>query len=484
MLMLALFVSCSESESEEEAISFAYGLPEITSTDVISFNFGQSKTFAAQAANVDYLKVIDKPNAWTVVAVNDKVQITAPPESETSLEVQGTILIRAFNRTLNDSLSINLSVSIDVNAIQYSLAFSESHSDTEYFEWGETKSFPYVDRYVKDITARVSDGWIVAVNEAEKRLTVTAPSYNASSTNVISGQVDLSATPVTDAENISLSLSVAIPAYRVNIGGLGDDKLYAVYDNNNQGLAIISKEHVSFDDELTVLYVLNNNSYTDGYVFENGGKLTFADAAYEAGTASAATELTFAYDGAILKTVSGNVRESTISPYTVSDAEGNAYPVVKGGTTFWTDRNIKSRKAPDNSDLTFYFPGGIEANAATQGLLYNKTTAINGDEITATTRGICPQGWHVPSTEEFEYVVANPYRLYSSLATNFGGLIIIYSGNPLPVPTAGSYTSTGRSYGVAPSISPNTVSIENAGYTNASYHRNLRCVKDIPPFVK
>ena len=119
---------------------------------------------------------------------------------------------------------------------------------------------------------------------------------------------------------------------------------------------------------------------------------------------------------------------------TVTDHEGNVYNTVLIGTQCWTRENMRATTSPstgtnilENSVNSHsytgkkaYYVNGNAANTATYGLLYNWCAAVDtfntlygetstdADESHALAvtfsghrRGICPEGWHVPTDEEW-----------------------------------------------------------------------------------
>lgn len=111
-------------------------------------------------------------------------------------------------------------------------------------------------------------------------------------------------------------------------------------------------------------------------------------------------------------TISRKTAPST--PGQVTDIDGNSYKVVQIGSQTWMAENLKTTKysngeAIENvvSDMDWanITIGGFSAYdnnptlANSHGLLYNWAAVVDG-------RGICPQGWHVPSKEELETLIA------------------------------------------------------------------------------
>ena len=94
---------------------------------------------------------------------------------------------------------------------------------------------------------------------------------------------------------------------------------------------------------------------------------------------------------------------------TETDIDGNIYEVIKIGTQNWFGENLKTTKYNDGSVIPYVNDGflwtylttdafsyydGSETNQHTYGNLYN-WYAVN-------TGKLCPTGWHVPSSAEWE----------------------------------------------------------------------------------
>ncbi|MCL2650019.1 MAG: hypothetical protein FWD60_03205 [Candidatus Azobacteroides sp.] len=127
---------------------------------------------------------------------------------------------------------------------------------------------------------------------------------------------------------------------------------------------------------------------------------------------------------------------------TVTDCEGNEYATVKLGNQWWMAENMKcttydseSRKAGNTivsnvasitylpycfkiTQTTIYAPGGVNYSAyltndqrAKIGYLYNWAAALGLNDGQVDTvfvekqQGICPNGWHIPSGEEWATVI-------------------------------------------------------------------------------
>jgi len=111
----------------------------------------------------------------------------------------------------------------------------------------------------------------------------------------------------------------------------------------------------------------------------------------------------------VLSLLSGCDKDLFSPAGTVTDIDGNIYEVIKIGTQSWFGENLKTTKYNDGSVIPYVNDGflwtylttdafsyydGSETNQYTYGNLYN-WYAVN-------TGKLCPTGWHVPSSAEWE----------------------------------------------------------------------------------
>jgi uncharacterized protein (TIGR02145 family) len=107
---------------------------------------------------------------------------------------------------------------------------------------------------------------------------------------------------------------------------------------------------------------------------------------------------------------------------TVVDIEGNIYPVVKIGTQTWMAKNIRVTKAPDGSDITSYCYNDNSGYQDTYGRLYTWDAAMNGS-LVEMSRGICPDGWHIPSDGEWKTL-----EMYLGMTQKEADMVNIWRG--------------------------------------------------------
>ncbi len=86
---------------------------------------------------------------------------------------------------------------------------------------------------------------------------------------------------------------------------------------------------------------------------------------------------------------------------TVTDIDGNIYNIVHIGDQTWMKENLRVTKAPDGTPITSYCYNNNSDYEEKYGRLYTWNVAMNNSVI-EMTQGICPDGWHVPSDNEFK----------------------------------------------------------------------------------
>lgn len=85
---------------------------------------------------------------------------------------------------------------------------------------------------------------------------------------------------------------------------------------------------------------------------------------------------------------------------------GVVYPTAEIGGRTWMAANL--RYIPEGTAIGsgVWYPAGGEQEAEEAGLLYDYTLATGGAAAgTDPVRGICPEGWHLPSREELETLI-------------------------------------------------------------------------------
>ena len=107
---------------------------------------------------------------------------------------------------------------------------------------------------------------------------------------------------------------------------------------------------------------------------------------------------------------------------TITDVQGNIYPIVKIGNQTWMATNMRTICYPNGDSIEFIYNDSIwelldsTSEAYTRnwneayppdssyGLLYTWAAAVNYDykNPDSYVQGICPDGWHLPSDDEWK----------------------------------------------------------------------------------
>ncbi|NUN07914.1 MAG: hypothetical protein HUU54_01930 [Ignavibacteriaceae bacterium] len=111
----------------------------------------------------------------------------------------------------------------------------------------------------------------------------------------------------------------------------------------------------------------------------------------------------------------------------VVEYEGKIYGMVKIGEQCWIKENLNvgtringAANPSNNGTVEKYCYNDNEANCNTYGGLYTWNEAM-GYSTTAGVRGICPEGWHIPTNAEFQ-------TLASSVSNNSNALKAVGQG--------------------------------------------------------
>lgn len=110
---------------------------------------------------------------------------------------------------------------------------------------------------------------------------------------------------------------------------------------------------------------------------------------------------------------------------TVTDIDGNTYNTVTIGSQIWMAENLKVAHFPDGTEIPYvfddfdwhqlqdnntdkaycYYNNDLDGEANIYGALYTWAAAMNGadksDLVPSGVQGICPDGWHIPSADEW-----------------------------------------------------------------------------------
>lgn len=170
----------------------------------------------------------------------------------------------------------------------------------------------------------------------------------------------------------------------------------------------------------------NENSF-DYHVCRGGGCYSYNCSVWIAGNGDNVDGYTFCM-GFRLAMDSENDKQSFVRPVpigslpcpginNVKDIEGNTYNTVQIGEQCWMSENLRVTRYPDGTSIEkgeeksmtsayWYYPNNDSSTKSTYGLLYNWAAVMHGafasNSNPSGVQGICPNGWHVPSAEEWK----------------------------------------------------------------------------------
>lgn len=98
-------------------------------------------------------------------------------------------------------------------------------------------------------------------------------------------------------------------------------------------------------------------------------------------------------------------------PLVATDYEGNTYNTVRVDCHCWTKENLQSKKYADGAKVahpmayvSYEYPDSV-ANVTRYGYLYTWNDAVRAPlapDADGYVQGVCPDGWRVPTAEEFD----------------------------------------------------------------------------------
>jgi len=174
----------------------------------------------------------------------------------------------------------------------------------------------------------------------------------------------------------------------------------------------------------------------------------------------------------------------------ITDIDDNTYPVITIGSQVWMAANLRATHDAEGRPLNGYCFQNSEDNCLKYGMLYSWDCMMNGDSK-EKTRGICPQGWHIPSDQEWETLctvlggadhAGKRMREDSSLA-----FFVQYAGNYFPKHKIFSYLDEQAYYWTSSMYTGQSAWIRNMSLKSTNVNRttvrkdycfSVRCTKD------
>ena len=109
----------------------------------------------------------------------------------------------------------------------------------------------------------------------------------------------------------------------------------------------------------------------------------------------------------------------------VLDVDGNPYGFTRIGEQVWMSQNLRVAHAPDSSDITSHAYEDNTQYEEDYGRLYTWNDAMNGS-TEESAQGICPDGWHIPSDDEFKTL-----EIYLGMTQQEADMVNVWRGSPV-----------------------------------------------------
>lgn len=272
-----------------------------------------------------------------------------------------------------------------------------------------------------------------------QRGVVWATHADPSLTDSVLADPGSSATWVSNLTNLKANTTYHVRAYATNAQGTAYGN--EVSFKTAAGLATITTNAITENVALSAKgggEVVNDGGTTvtvRGIVYGTTPNPTTANLKIESGTGPGtftvtiptASEVTY-YVRAFATNSAGTaygeeISFKAISSNSVGDIDGNVYGTVTLGTQTWTTSNLRVVRyrngdpITDGSSATFNWVAinGVDPNPAVGAWTYANGNPANDAQhgkyynalVVLDARGVCPQGWHVPTEENWKALESN-----------------------------------------------------------------------------
>ena len=184
----------------------------------VEFYYGATKDFTVESSNVESVES-SAPKGWTVNASTSKVTVTAPAKTDTGAEKTGKITLTPKSAKGNAGTAVSFNVSIDESAP--ALVFADASAERVSFGSSTVLTASTADNIASVEAATLPKGWQASYSVSDKKLTITAPSFETESIEGAGNIVLVATSPSTN------TLEVNVPVSLVGINNADDFMAFA-----------------------------------------------------------------------------------------------------------------------------------------------------------------------------------------------------------------------------------------------------------------
>jgi len=194
-----------------------------------------------------------------------------------------------------------------------------------------------------------------------------------------------------------------------------------IVDEDAPGAGIYTHWGTDWDIDPAIAILLDSATYfIDGVIYQSGISSSLNGATFNLGVS---TVMVIGYYLTFMDTCEFTVTVERVCPPSVTDFEGKTYTVTKLAGLCWT-HNLRSTQYWGGDPIAWANPYqstihfDIAAHDTIFGLLYSWYSAVGAPEPenyvmmsrgrSAYVRGVCPEGWHIPSQAELNLLSSFP----------------------------------------------------------------------------
>lgn len=400
LLSAAFFAGCEDDETEVMSI-----IPELKVQESVDCDWKGTPVAVAVATNqIEWLATVnEEARGWCDFVPRRDSIVLRPKENSLESSREAMIIITAGG--LSDTLKV-----VQGQGSQPSCSATVLKLD---FVWLETSLQTVVETNQTSWTAELRKAPWCTLKIHGNQLVVTAEANEGNQPRkgelvVTAGRAEPLVIPL--SQETKKAPIVGTVAIQVTTPFDVSD-VYEAW-NGDKKVAEICNEYVPSvnpDARIVVAYPLLATGQPDlskGLVIADGGRLDWSNgsAVYTRGNEPTPLQ-TIAFDGASLSAeVPAGSPQITVAPSLLKDKDNNRYRVVKIGTQYWMEDNLRTTTYADGSKIGVNYAteegawGLFEdklhgrVDKETVGLLYNWYTLDR----------IAPEGWHVPDVDEWK----------------------------------------------------------------------------------